>query len=88
MRKLIAVALCSVPLALCVGGGVVALAVPPTTHQAPRVCFDRDSWSPAADALRPCVRIVRLYEDGSFKYRVSDANGTVRYSGGVGALDR
>lgn len=53
-----------------------------------RTCFSAKQWGPVEDQYRPCVRITRLYEDGSFKYAVSDADGTVRYSGGVGAADR
>lgn len=52
-----------------------------------RVCFPRSTWD-ADPQHRPCAEIVRLYEDGSLKVRVSDANGTPRYSYGVGALDR
>lgn len=56
----------------------------------PRLCFPLDKWNTGTVAARyrPCVRVVRLYEDGSFKYAVSDADGTIRYSGGVGAEDR
>jgi hypothetical protein len=50
-------------------------------------CFPKQIWN-APPGLRPCVTPTRIYEDGSFKYSVSDANGTVRYSGGVGTEDR
>lgn len=55
-----------------------------------RTCFSAADWNGGTtpDRYRPCVAITRLYEDGSFKYAVSDASGTVRYSGGVGAQDR
>jgi hypothetical protein len=56
--------------------------------RSPRVCFDLGMWGPAPDRYAPCVRIRRVYEDGSFTYAVSDRDGTVRYSAGVGALDR
>jgi hypothetical protein len=87
VKRLIASTIASLVVA---GGASYALAVPPTTHQAPRVCFDRDQWNTGVvpASKRPCARIVRLYEDGSFKVRVSDADGTVRYSLGVGAQDR
>lgn len=52
-----------------------------------RVCFASSSWD-APQGLRPCARILRVQEDGSFSYAVEDANGTVRYSASVGALDR
>lgn len=55
---------------------------------APRVCFPKKDWGPASDSIRPCVRITGVQEDGSFSYAVSDGNGTVRYTAGVGALDR
>lgn len=59
----------------------------PVSHS-PRVCFDVGKWGPAPDRYAPCVRIRRVYEDGSFTYAVSDHDGTVRYVNGVGALDR
>lgn len=64
-----------------------------TYAHAPHVgrCFPASLWDGDEghpDSVRPCVRVSRVYEDGSFKYAVSDANGTVRYSGGVGAADR
>lgn len=52
-----------------------------------RVCFPASKWD-ANDALRPCAKITRVYEDGSVQIAVSDANGTVRYTTGIGALDR
>lgn len=51
-----------------------------------RACFPAHSWN-APQRLRPCVRIVRVEEDGSFKAAVSDHDGTVRYSLGVGVPD-
>jgi hypothetical protein len=59
-----------------------------TVEHSPRVCFKASHWGPAPDAVRPCVRITGVEEDGSFSYAVSDADGTVRYTAGVGALDR
>jgi hypothetical protein len=32
--------------------------------------------------------VTRVYEDGSFRFAVSDAGGTIRYTSAVGALDR
>jgi len=52
-----------------------------------RVCFSAASWD-ANDAKRPCVRVTNVEEDGSFGYAVTDADGTVRYTAGAGALDR
>lgn len=51
-----------------------------------RSCFAERLWEDTP-GLRPCVRITRIYEDGSFKVAVSDGNGTVRYSMGVGVPD-
>lgn len=51
-------------------------------------CFPASSWGPAPDRYRPCVEVVSVEEDGSFTYRVSDANGVTRYTAGIGALDR
>ena len=42
-------------------------------HQQPRVCFAKQTWS-ADDGDRPCVTI-RLYEDGSFRSHVREADG-------------
>lgn len=58
-----------------------------TVAPSPRSCFPLIEWN-AEPWLRPCVKITRVYEDGSFKFAVSDQRGTVRYSGGVGATDR
>jgi hypothetical protein len=63
-------------------GGAVSVA------HSPRVCFSAKHWGPAPKAVRPCVRITGVQEDGSFNYAVSDADGTVRYTAGIGALDR
>lgn len=70
--------------ALAVGGGVHAVSV----EHSPRVCRSAKTWGPAPDKFRPCVRITGVQEDGSFSFSVSDADGTVRYSAGVGARDR
>lgn len=51
-------------------------------------CFPAAKWGPASDGVRPCVKVDRVEEDGSFSFTVSDANGTVRYTSGVGAQDR
>jgi hypothetical protein len=37
-------------------------------------CFSRKLWS-ADDRERPCVRIARVYEDGSFRASVGTATG-------------
>lgn len=76
-----------VSLLLLVGVGVAAAASGSDHHGEGR-CFPAAKWGPASDGLRPCVEVTRIYEDGSFTYRVSDANGTERYTSGVGALDR
>lgn len=57
-----------------------------TVHSAPRVCFPASSWD-APNKRRPCVRVVRLYEDGSLRLRVSDAGGRLRYVTGVPNLE-
>lgn len=71
-------------LLLLIAVGAVASA---GVHSAQRVCFPAAKWDAAA-GKRPCARIVRVFEDGSVRVAVSDANGTVRYTTGVGALDR
>jgi hypothetical protein len=64
----------------------VAYGVP--VSQSPRVCYPLSRWGPAPDRYAPCVRIRKVYEDGSFQFAVSDHDGTVRYTSGVGAQDR
>lgn len=59
-----------------------------TAKHAPRVCFPAAKWGPALKRYAPCVKVTRVYEDGSFSFSVSDKGGTVRYTSGVGALDR
>lgn len=49
-------------------------------------CFKKSKWG-AEPGYRPCVQLQRIYEDGSFTYKTYDADGTVRYTSGVGALD-
>lgn len=59
-----------------------------TPQRAPRVCYPPAKWGPAEQKFRPCVRIVKVAEDGSFSFIVADHDGTVRYTSAVGALDR
>lgn len=40
----------------------------------PRVCFPAHKWH-AAKAKRPCAQIVRVYEDGSVRLRITSAKG-------------
>lgn len=54
----------------------------------PRVCRSAATWGPAPDRYRPCAKITAVEEDGSVQIAVSDADGTVRYTTGIGALDR
>lgn len=53
-----------------------------------RVCFPAAKWGPVPDQYRPCVRILRVQEDGSFGVSVSDGDGVERYTLGVGVPDR
>lgn len=90
--------LCVIGPAICVAALVLSIVVPalaqvvtcdnvtvvPVRHTR---CFKLSRWN-AEPGLRPCVTVTRIYEDGSFAYRTSDANGTERYTSGVGALDR
>jgi hypothetical protein len=79
-------------IALAVSGATAA-ATPShdgavSVANSPRVCRSAATWGPAPDRYRPCARIVAVEEDGSIRLEVSDADGTVRYTTGVGALDR
>jgi hypothetical protein len=82
--KSIVVALALVVIALATSTALGALPASPAEHGR---CFPQRIWN-AEPSYRPCVQIRRVYEDGSFKFRALDADGTVRYSGGVGAADR
>lgn len=52
-----------------------------------RQCFPRAKWN-ADPSYRPCAEIRRVAEDGSVVLAVEDANGTTRYTVGIGARDR
>jgi hypothetical protein len=77
-----------VMVALLLLVGIAAMAAASTKHhEGEGRCFPAASWD-ADQGERPCVRVLRVEEDGSFRFRVSDADGTERYVSGVGALDR
>lgn len=60
---------------LGLGFGIAAsYAADHLTPTAPRYCFSKRVWS-ANDANRPCARITRLFEDGSYWVRVREADG-------------
>jgi hypothetical protein len=82
--RTITVTLALVLIGLATTTALGALPASPAEHGR---CFPQRIWN-AEPSYRPCAQITRLYEDGSFKFRVLDADGTVRYSGGVGAADR
>lgn len=87
MQALIASALIALaigPAAIASTGGTAAPSTA-TTATAPRVCFPAKQWSPAPDSARPCARIVRLYEDGSLRVRVTRADGSGGWTAGVGS---
>ena len=50
----------------------------------PRVCFPADRWD-ADDDDRPCALIAKVWEDGSVKVAVSQADGSERYMTTTGA---
>lgn len=74
--------------AIALAGFGAAQVAGANTAPSPRTCFAAKNWGPAPDSIRPCVQITQVEEDGSFAFSVSDADGTVRYTSGVGALDR
>lgn len=49
-----------------------------------QVCFPAEKWN-ADDSERPCARIVRLWEDGSARVRVSSADGAYQFTSNTGA---
>lgn len=80
----------TVPLLLAV---VIALffafvAIRALDTEPQRVCFPASKWGPVEQRYRPCARIERVFEDGSVTLGVYDADGTQRYTTGIGALDR
>jgi hypothetical protein len=83
----IALAACLALAAVAYGAGRGHIASVTADHS-PRVCFPAGTWGPAPDREAPCVRIRKVYEDGSFRFAVSDRDGATRYVSGVGALDR
>lgn len=83
----LALAACLALAAVAYGAGRGHVASVTAKHS-PRVCFPVGKWGPAPQGKAPCVRIRRVFEDGSFRFAVSDRDGTVRYVDGVGALDR
>lgn len=73
-------------LALVMAAAVFAA---PYDNDPPRFfskCFSKQSWSSGTVPVtkRPCVRITRVEEDGSFTALVASADGTDRASVGVG----
>lgn len=80
-----------VALLLCVGIAVAAIgddaADQVAQANAGRVCFPAESWD-ADDTERPCAEVAKVWEDGSVRVRVVDADGTYRYMSNTGARDR
>jgi hypothetical protein len=50
-------------------------------------CFPASVWD-ARQGDRPCATIRRVWEDGSVRLVVRDADGDRRYAVGIGAQDR
>jgi hypothetical protein len=59
-------------------GAALRTAVPNDAPVGSRVCYSAASWGPAADGDRPCVRVARLYEDGSGRIVQENAEGSYR----------
>ncbi len=81
-----------VALLLCVGIAVAAIGDNAADQVAKastngRVCFPAAAWD-ADDNERPCAEVVKVWEDGSVRVRVLDADGTFRYLSNTGARDR
>jgi hypothetical protein len=74
-------------LCLAAALGILAVAHADAPSSPSRACFPASKWD-AKDSRRPCARIVRVFEDGSVRVRVEDADGRFRYRAGVGAKDR
>jgi hypothetical protein len=65
--------------------GLSTPAAETATHRATasRSCFSKKLWS-TDDQNRPCVRVLRVEEDGSFRAAVSNASGNRRFTVSVG----
>jgi len=69
------------------GGIAVALALAASAAAHPgdarttpvRVCFPAPKWGPAPDSQRPCLRVLRLHEDGSALITLGTARDQVRW---------
>lgn len=78
------IAMWAVILGMAVLGLVVSVAEARPTHPTDTQCFSAADWGPAPDNVRPCVVLVgNSPEAGAVRFSVSDARGTVRYSGYV-----
>lgn len=78
-------------LVLCLGAlGAVALATSGDSHSGAaestqgRVCLSAEVWS-ADDAERPCARIVKVWEDGSTRVVVTQADGEPLFTSTTGS---
>lgn len=81
-------ALAAFALILALAGGQDRADAVRSTPTPRRTCFPAAHWAPAPDRYRPCARVLHVEEDGSVTLSVEDADGTVRYTVGVGSLDR
>lgn len=81
--RFLAGAAAAVIVASAATAGVVSGEVSSGTTERAQACFTLDDWN-APQGKRPCVEVKRVYEDGSFVVKVTDASGTVRYTRGVG----
>lgn len=79
----------TVALVLIALATATALGAMPQRETGPAYrCFPAKLWN-ADPSYRPCVVIRRVYEDGSFRAAVYDADGEhARFTVGVGARDR
>lgn len=78
MKRLICIALSAVA-AIVIGLPVASAG----TNPGERVCFPADEWA-GNDANRPCSQVRKVWEDGSTRIRVTDADGDLRYVAEVG----
>lgn len=66
-------AMYAVAFIACAAGAAASLANSAHRHKN-QVCFPASEWGPAPDSERPCVH-VELYEDGTFRSDVTQADG-------------
>lgn len=71
-------------LVLIIIGIAANVAEGATYYPTDQRCFSKADWGPAPDGIRPCVKLTgNVPTAGAVKFKVSDGDGVVRYTGVV-----